>query len=222
MTDHPEGIDLRNHPEVQRAVMGAVDQWLRWVAQWKPGTQRTRAAVCRKCSGSLLLQAAGLPADAPHQVAHALMSRLQRIIDRTVDDYTAEYLPALQAELDGSSLWTARGFDPREGLDPEYEGIELDPEPESDAQPFLFTLDGLAEETQPEPALPRPPLSDAEKQQIRREIETVDQVAAQTGRLVCFALTAHRGRIERAVEVFVEPQIQALLAELSQHLEPPT
>ncbi|MBK0420658.1 spermidine/putrescine ABC transporter substrate-binding protein [Leucobacter sp. CSA2] len=202
-------------------VDAAVDAWLRWVPRWQPGTHRGRARLCRRCTGSPLLAAAGIGADVPHQVTHALVSRMQRIIDRDVDDYTAAELPALHAELTGAEMWRAPGYDPAAGLDPEYDGIEPDPEPGEGEQPFLFTLAGLAEESRPEPPLPRPPLSAEEKAQLRREIELADARAAETGRGVCFSLVAHRPRIESAISRFIEPQIQAMLDELSRNLEPP-
>lgn len=176
--------------------------------------------MCRRCTGSPMLTAAGLEGDTPHQVVHALVSRMQRIIDRSVDAYTEMELPALHAELAGEQLWNAGGFDPSSGLEPEYEGVDLDPETD-DEQPFLFTLAELAEQSRPEPPLPRPPLSAEEKQRIRQEIEMADRYAGDIGQRLCFALTEHRLRIQAAVARFVEPQIQALLDELTRHLEPP-
>lgn len=208
-------------PEITQAVTVAVDQWLRWVAVWRPGRQRTRPRVCRKCTGSPLVTAAGIAEGVPHQVTHALVSRLHRIIDRTVDEFTKNNLSALHAELEEESIWKAPGFDPSAGLEPEFDGVELDPLPDSDEQPFLFTLEGLAQETTPEPALPRPPLNAEEKAQIRRDIEAADQVAISAGQQVCFAVAEHRDRITSAITHFVEPQIQDLLSELSRHLEPP-
>lgn len=201
-------------------VDAAVDAWLRWLPSWEPGTHRGRSRMCRRCTGSPVLAAAGIAGEAPHQVAHALSSRMQRIIDRAVDEYTERELPALHAELSGEQLWHTGGFEPGAGLDPEYDGVDLDPEPD-DEQPFLFTLAGLAEQSRPEPPLPRPPLSAEEKQRIVREIELADRFAEDAGQRLCFALATHRPRIEAAVQRFVEPQIQALLEELSRHLEPP-
>lgn len=206
---------------IDERVNAAVDAWLRWVPSWKPGTHRGRSRLCRRCTGSPLLAAAGLTSDVPHQVTHALVSRMQRIIDKRVDEFTAAQLPALHDELAGEELWRSGGYDPAEGLAPEYEGLDPDPEPDEGEQPFLFTLAGLAAESRPEPPLPRPPLSAEEKQRLRREIELADAHAEETGREVCFALMTHRQRIEAAIQRFVEPQIQAMLDELSQHLEPP-
>lgn len=206
---------------IEDRVSAAVDAWLRWVPRWSPGTHRGRARPCARCTGSPFLTAAGLTGDVPHQVTHALISRLQRIIDREVDDFTAAELPALHAELTQDELWRAGGYDPAANLAPEYEGLDPDPEPGDAAQPFLFTLTGLAEETQPEPPLPRPPLSAGEKRQIRDEIGRADAHAEECGRAVCFALLTHRERITVAVARFVEPQIRAMLDELSLGLEPP-
>ncbi|WP_244303290.1 spermidine/putrescine ABC transporter substrate-binding protein [Leucobacter coleopterorum] len=162
-----------------------------------------------------------MPEGTPHQVTHALVSRMQRIIDKWVDDYTAAELPALHAELTGEELWRAKGYDPAAGLEPEYDGIHPDPELDEGEQPFLFTLTGLAQEMKPEPPLPRPPLSAEEKRQLRQEIHLADTCAEDAGREVCFALVGHRPRIKAAVQRFVEPQIQAIIDDLSRNLEPP-
>ncbi len=169
-----------------------------------------------------MLVASGIPDGTPHQVKHALVSRVQRIIDRVVDEYTAEHLPVLHAELSGADMWRVGGYDPAAGLDPEYDGLDPDPEPTESGQPFLFTLAGLAAEVQPEPPLPRPPLSHEEKEQLRREIHLADLQATNAGNDVCFALMAHRPRIAAAINRFVEPQVQAMLDDLSRQLEPPT
>lgn len=205
---------------IEQSVSSAVDAWLRWLPGWAPGTHRGRSRMCRRCTGSPVLAAAGLAGDVPHQVVHALNSRMQRIIDRVVDEYTERELPTLHAELTGEQLWNSGGFDPGAGLDPEYEGVDLDPEVE-DEQPFLFTMAELAEQARPEPPLPRPPLSAEEKRRLRHEIELADRCAHDAGQRLCFALASHRARIESAVHRFVEPQIQALLDELTRHLEPP-
>lgn len=201
-------------------VTGAVDAWLRWLPGWQPGTQRARSRMCRRCTGSPVLIAAGIAGTVPHQVAHALASRMQRIIDRMVDEYTERELPTLHAELQSEALWQAGGFDPAAGLAPEYEGLDLDPEPD-DGQPFLFTMAGLADRVKPEPPLPRPPLSAEEKRVLSREIEYVDRYAENVGQELCFALADHRPRIQAAVARFVEPQITAMLEELSRQLEAP-
>ena len=207
---------------IEERVSVAVDGWLRWVPSWAPGTHRGRARLCRRCTGSPFLAAAGIPADVPHQVTHALVSRLQRIIDKRVEEYTAAELPALHAELTGDELWKTSGYDPAAGLPPEYDGLDPDPEPDDGEQPFLFTLAGLAEETKPAPSLPRPPLSAEEKQRLRHDIELADRCAEDAGRDVCFAVMTHRARIEAAILRFVEPQVQAMLDELSRNLEPPS
>lgn len=198
----------------------AVDAWLRWLPSWTPGTYRGRSRMCRRCTGSPILVAAGLENGVPHQVVHALVSRMQRIIDREVDEFTEQTLPTLHAELSEEQLWNTGGFDPSSGLDPEYEGVDLDPEPDSE-QPFLFTMTEIAEQSKPEPPLPRPPLSADEKRRIRYEIEIADRCAQDVGQRLCFALAEHRARVQAAVQRFVEPQIQALLEELTRQLEPP-
>jgi hypothetical protein len=131
-------------------------------------------------------------------------------------------LPALHAELSGEEMWRAGGYDPAVGLEPEYDGVDPDPEPDHVEQPFLFTLVGLAEETKPEPPLPRPPLSAEEKKQLKHEIQLADACADSAGSELCFALMAHRPRIEAAIHRFVEPQVRAMLDDLSRNLEPPS
>lgn len=59
---------------VAAKVSAAVDAWLRWLPGWAPGTHRGRSRMCRRCTGSPFLVAAGLEGDAPHQVVHALVS----------------------------------------------------------------------------------------------------------------------------------------------------
>lgn len=207
--------------EVDNRVALAVEAWLSWVPKWAPAAHRPRSRLCRRCTGSPLLDAAGITADTPHQVKHAFVSRMQRIVDTAVDEYTQTHLPMLHAELTGANMWEVGGYDPAAGLEPEYDGLDPDPEPDETGQPFLFTMGGLAEETKPEPPLPRPPLSADEKNQLRREIELADRQASAVGSEVCFALLTHRARVEAAIDRFVEPQVRALLDELSRQLEPP-
>ena len=203
-------------------VIAAVESWMRWLPTWQPGSHRGRARVCRRCVGSPIVAAAKLSDDVPHQVIHALVARMQRIIDKTVDDYTELNLPNLHAELAGAQAWHPQtGYRPGEGLPPEYDGIDFDPEPHHADQPYLFTLSELAADTAPEPQLPRPPLTPEEKASLRQEIELADHCAIETGQQVCFALSEHADRIQAAIDRFVEPQIQHLLAELSESLEPP-
>lgn len=206
---------------IENRVSVAVDAWLRWLPSWRPGSHRGRPRVCRRCTGSPVITAAGIGQDVPHQVTHALTSRMQRIIDRGVDEFTERELPLLHAELTGEELWSAGGYDPGAGLEPEFDGIDPDPEPAEDSQPYLFTLAGLAEEVRPEAPLPRPPLTAQEREVLAKEIARADDCAEEIGREMCLALVTHRARIAAAIERFVEPQIQALLDELSRHLEPP-
>lgn len=149
-----------------------------------------------------------------------MSSRMQRIIDRAVDEFTERELPTLHAELSGEAIWNAGGFEPAEGLDPEYDGLDLDPESD-ESQPYLFTMAELVEQSRPEPALPRPPLSPEEKRRITHEIELADRHAHDVGQRVCFALAGHRPRIEAAVQRFVEPQVREMLEELTRGLEQP-
>jgi hypothetical protein len=167
-----------------------------------------------------VLSAAGLGADVPHGVQHGLSTRVKTIIDHAVTGYTARNLPMLQAELDQQATRNrARSYRPSEGLDPEFEGMPLDPDPEPGA-PFLFTIAGMAAEADADvPALP--PLSAEAKAALRQEVGLADDYANMVGREVCGILLHHRLRIQQAVSEFVEPQIEALLAELTQSLDAP-
>lgn len=141
---------------LETQVSQAVDAWLAWVPRWEPATHHGRTAPCRRCFGSPVLSAAGLGADVPHGVQHGLSTRIKTIVDRSVAEYTALNLPMLQAELDQQAARNrARSYRPGEGLDPEFEGLPMDPDPVPGA-PFLFTIAGLAEEADAHvPALPR-------------------------------------------------------------------
>ena len=105
----------------------------------------------------------------PHGVQHGLSTRIKTIVDRSVAEYTALNLPMLQAELDQQAARNrARSYRPAEGLEPEFEGLPLDPDPVPGA-PFLFTISGLAEEA--DAGIPDlPPLTDEAKAALRQEV----------------------------------------------------
>jgi len=212
------GGDVERSLETQ--VSQAVDAWLRWLPRWEPATHRGRVAVCRRCFGSPVLSAAGLGADVPHGVQHGLSTRIKTIVDHAVAEYTARNLPMLQTELDQQAERNrARSYRPGEGLDPEFEGMPLDPDPQPGA-PFLFTLAGMADQADSEvPALP--PLSEEAKAALRQEVGLADEYANMVGREVCSILLGHRLRIQTAIAEFVEPQVAALLEELTRSLDAP-
>jgi hypothetical protein len=205
---------------LETQVSQAVDAWLRWLPRWEPATHRGRVAVCRRCFGSPVLSAAGLGADVPNGVQHGLSTRIKTIVDHAVAEYTSRNLPMLQAELDQQAERNrARSYRPGEGLDPEFEGMPLDPDPQPGA-PFLFTLAGMADEADAEvPALP--PLSDEAKAALRQEVGLADEYANMVGREVCSILLGQRLRIQTAIAEFVEPQVAALLEELTRSLDAP-
>lgn len=207
---------------IETRVRAAVDAWSQWLPQWEPPTHRTRMRVCARCFGSPLVAAAGLDGDVPHAVQHALVMRLNTIIERLVDAYTERNLPLLWRELrDAETRKRSRPYRPGEGLAPEYQGLELDPEP-IQGQPFLFTLAELADQVATPHRLPDPePLSDEAKDALRREMALADDEATRIGMAVCLELTAHRPRIRDEVERLVEPQIAALLEELTRALDAP-
>jgi hypothetical protein len=205
---------------LETQVSQAVDAWLRWLPRWEPSTHRGRVAPCRRCFGSPVLSAAGLGADVPHGVQHGLSTRVKTIVDHAVAEYTALNLPMLQAELDQQATRNrARSYRPGEGLEPEFEGLPLDPEPIPGA-PFLFTISGMAEEADADvPALP--PLTPEAKAALRQEVGLADDYANMVGREVCTILLHHRLRIQSAITQYVEPQIEAMLEELTRSLDAP-
>jgi hypothetical protein len=145
---------------------------------------------------------------------------MKTIVDAVVDEYTERNLPLLHQELVEAERRKSSGYRPEHGLDPEFEGLPLDPEPEP-GEPYLFTLAELAGETGGgRVAAPRD-LSDEEKQALRTELRLADECATHAGRLVCIALEEHRGRIREGIELYVEPHVEALLADLTIHLDEP-
>lgn len=198
----------------------AVEAWLRWVPRWAPATHRGRVAPCRRCLGSPILSAAGIGANVPHGVQHGLSTRIKSIVDQAVAEYTAQNLPMLQGELDQQAARNrARSYRPSEGLEPEFEGMPLDPEPVPGA-PFLFTVAGMADEATGE-LPPLPPLSDEAKSALRQEVGLADEYANMVGREICGLLLRHRLQVQAAISQYVEPQIEAMLAELSEALDSP-
>ncbi len=205
---------------LETQVSQAVDAWLRWLPRWAPATHRGRVAPCRRCLGSPILSAAGVGSDVPHGVQHGLSTRLKTIVDHAVADYTSRNLPLLQAELDHQATRNrSRSYRPAENLDPEFDGLPMDPDPNPEA-PFLFTIAGLAE--QADAAVPElPPLTEEAKVALRQEVGLADDYANMIGREVCVVLLHHRLRIQSAISQHVEPQIEALLDELTRSLDAP-
>ena len=205
---------------IETQVDRAVDAWLRWVPRWEPATYRGRVAPCRLCLGSPVLSAAGIGANAPHGVQHGLSTRIKRIVDHAVAAYTAGNLPMLQSELDQQAARNrARSYRPAEDLSPEFEGMPLDPEPTPGA-PFLFTIAGLAD-VDSEELPPLPPLSEDAKAALRQEVGLADEYANLVGREICGILLRHRLQVQAAISQYVEPQIEAMLAELTDSLDSP-
>ncbi|MGA1812052.1 spermidine/putrescine ABC transporter substrate-binding protein [Frondihabitans sp. 4ASC-45] len=219
---------------IEGRVRNGVDAFLRWLPRWEIGTSRARTKVCRLCLGSPVATAAGFDHEVPHTVQHALLSRMRVIIDEAVEEYTARNLPLVSRELSRAAEPEPAGYKPDEGLALEFQGLEIDPEPEP-GQPYLFTLAELAEAdrvvppARAEPSDPAPsslddaPASYSEeaKAALRTELELADDHARQVGTAVCLALVEHRTRISDAIDRLVEPQIDELLAELSRALENP-
>jgi len=200
-----------------------VDDWLRWLPKWRPGTHTRRTRLCRTCFGSPVIRAAGLITDVPHAVQHALSMRVKLVIDDAVDAYTEAALPLLSREIRANEERKASmaGYHPAAGLDPEYTGLELDPPAEREA-PYLFTFAELAHPDSPSAFIAEPPpLTAAEKTAIRAELRLADEYAAEVGGEVCSALYRHRERMLAAVDEFVEPWVQALLADLDSTLDSP-
>ena len=216
----PAPYALRVERSLETQVDQAVEAWLRWVPRWEPATHRGRVAPCRRCLGSPILSAAGIGANTPHGVQHGLSTRIKTIVDHAVAEYTARNLPMLQRELDQQAARNrARSYRPADGLDPEVDGLPLDPEPVPGA-PFLFTIAGMADEAVAD-LPPLPPLSDEAKVALRQEVALADEYANMVGREICGILLRHRLYIQAAISQHVEPQIEALLAELTDSLDSP-
>ena len=207
---------------IEARVSHEVDRWLAWLPRWRPGTHRARVRLCTRCFGSPILAAAGLDVDVPHPVQHAFSMRMKGIIDAAVDDYTARNLPMLHREIRlAEERKSRRPYRAGEGLDPEFLGLDLDPEPVPD-QPFLFTLTGLEADAAADANEPAPrPFTMEEKEALREEVRLADEFAKQLGRRICVELTQHRERIGIAVVAYVEPQVEELLADLDRELDAP-
>ena len=220
---------------VESRVTHEVANWLRWLPRWHPGTHRGRTRLCRQCFGSPIIAAAGLATDVPHAVQHALSARMKLAIDDAVEEYTDRNLPLLSREMHLLEERKAqKSYRPAEGLDPEFHGLDLDPLPAPDA-PFLFTFEELAVEPEPAPepaqdqapnaqaeaALQPAPLSIEEKAAIRLEVKLADDYATLVGKKICSELAELRPRLLAAVAEYVEPQVQALLADLDRTLNEP-
>lgn len=230
---------------IESRVNHEVENWLRWITRWRPATHRGRARLCRQCFGSPIIAAAGLAVDVPHVVQHALSMRMKIVIDASVDEYTELNLPLLAHELNLSERReSAQAYRPAEGLEPEFRGLDLDPQPAADA-PYLFTFSELADQPPPDvappqpnapdagghggaddqehsaPSEPLPPLSPAEKAALTAEVRLADEFATQVGLRVCAELAEQRPRLRAAIAQFVEPQVQALLADLESTLDSP-
>ncbi|NYJ21544.1 spermidine/putrescine ABC transporter substrate-binding protein [Glaciibacter psychrotolerans] len=216
---------------IEARVDHEVDTWLRWLPRWRPGTHRGRSRLCRQCFGSPIMATAGLATDVPHAVQHALAMRMKALIDAAVDEYTALNLPLLSRELRrNDERRRSTTYRPTEGLDLEYRGLDLDPLPTDDS-PYLFTFGELAEatdddepfpeDTEPLRPLPPTPLSTEEKAALRVELRLADDFADALGQRICVRLGEQRERIRAGIAAHVEPQVQALLADLDSALDSP-
>ena len=230
---------------IESRVNHEVENWLRWITRWRPATHRGRARLCRQCFGSPIIASAGLAVDVPHVVQHALSMRMKIVIDASVDEYTERNLPLLAHELNLSERrQSAQAYRPAEGLEPEFRGLDLDPQPAADA-PYLFTFSELADldptvsppvasspadpnpDSAPDPDEPSaaqeplPPLTPEEKAALRAEIGIADEFATLVGQRVCAQLRQQQARLLAAIAEYVEPQVQALLADLDSTLDSP-
>lgn len=207
---------------IEDSVAQAVELWLRWLPKWQPSTGMTRNRVCGKCIGSPLAQAAGIENWVPHGVQHALIMRLKKIIDARIDRYIEQNLPMMHGELLYDETRRKKlPYRPADGLDPEYQGLELDP-PSDPEQPFLFTLTELADQLASEvPQAPPRTITPEHRAALIREIELSDQESRRIGNEICMVLLTYQPVIKTAVDEQIEPQIAELLAELSNELSAP-
>jgi hypothetical protein len=225
---------------IESRVNNEVENWLSWITRWRPATHRGRARLCRQCFGSPIVASAGLAVDVPHVVQHALSMRMKIVIDASVDEYTERNLPLLAHELNLSERrQSAQAYRPAEGLEPEFRGLDLDPQPAADA-PYLFTFSELADldppvspPVAPDPDSvsdpdesaaapePLPPFTPEEKAVLRVEIGIADEFATLVGQRVCAQLRQQQARLLKAIAEYVEPQVQALLADLDSTLDSP-
>lgn len=234
---------------IESRVSHEVDLWLRWLPRWSPGTHPGRSRLCHRCFGSPMMIAAGIARDVPHAVQHALTMRMMQLLATMVDEYSERNLPLVRREMriiEESKSKTA--YRPGEGLEPEYDGLDLDPAP-VDGAPYLFTFGELAEAEEKEQAneeaddalwseasftadVPAQPadriLSRAEQDALRAEhdalraeLKRADNYAGKVGRKICTELEAEQERILAGVAEFIEPQILALLADLDKALDSP-
>ncbi len=228
---------------IESRVSHEVDTWLRWLPRWRPGTHPGRSRLCHRCFGSPMMIAAGIARDVPHAVQHALTMRMMLLLDAVVDEFTRRKLPLLTREIHLNEQRKAhKDFRPEQGLDPEYNGLDLDPAP-VDGAPYLFTFGELADasahaqhenepdddsvwsatgfETDADSPVPDQPLSFDEREALREELRRADNYADRVGRKICAELEAERERILAGVAEFIEPQVQALLADLDKALDSP-
>lgn len=199
-----------------------IEAWLHWLPKWEPGTGLSRARPCRKCLGSPFIVASGMGLETPHTVKHALVMRLNQLLTKEVDRYIQLNLPLMFQELQQDEVRRSKlPYRPTEGLDPEFEGLELDP-PDNPQEPFLFTIAELASQmAQHELDLKPPPLSEEKKQAIKKELELSDRFTAIVGNRICDELRLHQKTVQGAVDTFVEPQIRRLLSQLQDELSFP-
>ncbi|WP_130176094.1 spermidine/putrescine ABC transporter substrate-binding protein [Cryobacterium sp. SO1] len=207
---------------IESRVDREVEAWLRWVPRWRPGTHRARSRLCQQCFGSPVLRAAGLDTDVPHAVQHPLSMRIKTLVDDEVETYTAQNLPLLNRELGLIELRrAAQSYHPLEGLGPEFDGVDLDAPPTELDEPYLFTFEEFAPPpSADDPELVPPPLSIEEKAALKVEMRLADDYATLVGKRVCAALRGHKPALQNAVATFVEPHVQALLADLGSTLDP--
>ncbi|MBT1018431.1 hypothetical protein KJY77_04675 [Canibacter sp. lx-72] len=204
--------------DVAAVVAKQVKVWKFWVSKWEFNHARVRTRTCIKCEpGDPFVLGAAFDNGVPHPVKHALTSRMYRVVRKRVDEVVAVALPNLHERnmrLDQARL-TAE-YDPRLALDPEYDGLELDP-PEDPERPFLFTLSEFAQHTRSivdfTDELLRHQMSDTEQLDLQRATAVHNTIYYNVCRELATALARHRGEIARVLETYVQPQIAADIAE---------
>lgn len=215
-----------NELELQRIrerVAESVDLWAEWIAErWKLEStdgEKVRRRVCRKCANSRFLYYVGMSQTIPHSARHAFVTRMEKLVEDFLDEYIEEHLPHLWHEQEEEQLWKAGRYTSQDSIPVEYRGLEIEPEPVDPNNPYLFTLRELEEHGEEAYTLPRPPLTEEEKQALREEIAVADRVSHRNGMQICEELQRHRNRVLMVLKIYVEPRVDEAMSTFLQAID---